>query len=276
IYIDNPAAANRAINLPEFVNIAPNGLQNIDVPASEFYRVVDLALDEQKKGDNAAALAQWKKALEMEPDDARANNGMGIALSVAGNSAEAIDYFRKATQLNGDFFEAFYNLGLELVKKNRVNQAIDAWLNTVRIRPQFAGGHENLGYAFYLQGDFKAAISHLRSALAVEPDRVSVLNLAASLLATCPDSSIRNSSEAMALAERANRLTDGKDPSILDTLSAAYAEAGRFPQAIETEQQAMNLATQQRKSALAETLKIHLGKYRSNMPLREPPDPVSF
>jgi hypothetical protein len=62
----------------------------------------------------------------------------------------------------------------------------------------------------------------------------------------------------------------------LDTLSAAYAEAGLFPQAIEAEQQALALAAQQGKRPLAETLKAHLTRYESNAPLREPPDPVSF
>ena len=276
ILIDNSTAANRAVNIPEFVNIPPDGLQKIDVPASEFYRVVDEALDLQKKGDNAAALVMWKKALDMDPSDARANNGMGVALSVTGNSEDAIHYFQKATQINGDFFEAFYNLGLELVKKNQLNEAIDAWLNTVRIRPQFAGGHENLGYAFYLQGKFEDSLAHLRGALQVEPDRISVLNLAASLLATCPDASIRNGAAALALAERAKRLTSGQDPSILDTVSAAYAESGRFSEAIETEQGALALASKQGKASLVNSLKLHLAKYESHAPLREPPDPASF
>jgi tetratricopeptide (TPR) repeat protein len=276
IYIDNSTAANRAVNIPEFVNISPNEMQQIDVPASDLYRIVDNALDLQKKGENAAALAEWKKALEMDPNDARANNGIAVALSVAGNSDDAIAYFHKAIQINANFFEAFYNLGLELVKKNQLNEAIDAWLNAVRIRPDFAAGHENLGYAFYLQGKFADSLAHLRLALEDEPDRVSVLNLAASLMATCPDASIRNGTEAMALANRAQRLTVGHDAAILDTLSAAHAEVGSFPQAIETEQRAIVLATQQGKLQLANTLKAHLTRYRSNAPLREPPDPVSF
>jgi tetratricopeptide (TPR) repeat protein len=177
---------------------------------------------------------------------------------------------------SSNFFEAFYNLGLELVKKNQLNGAIDAWLNAVRIRPDFAAGHENLGYALYLQGKFAESLTHLRLALEDEPDRVSVLNLAASLLAACPDASIRNGTEAIALANRAQRLTAGHDAAILDTLSAAYAEAGSFAQAIDTEQQAIALAAQQGKLPLANTLKAHLTRYKSNTPLREPPDPVSF
>jgi tetratricopeptide (TPR) repeat protein len=276
IYVDNSTASNRAVNLPEFVNIKPDQMESIDVPASDLYRIIDNALALQQGGDNAAALAEWKKALAIDPNDARANNGIAIALSVSGDSDGAIAYLRKATQINSDFFEAYYNLGLELAKKNRVNEAIDAWLNTVRIRPNFAAGHENLGYAFYLQGKFADSLTHLRLALEADPDRVSDLNLAASLLATCPDSSLRNSADALALADHAQTLTHGQDAAILDTLSAAYAEAGRFPNAIEVEQQAIAVATQQGKTELTDTLKAHLTRYESNAPLREPPDPVSF
>ena len=276
IYIDNSTASNRAVNLPEFVNIKPDQMQSIAVPASDLYRIIDDALALQQGGDNAAALAEWKKALEIDPNDARANNGIAIALSVSGDSDDAIAYLRKATQLNSDFFEAYYNLGLELAKKNRVNEAIDAWLNTVRIRPNFAAGHENLGYAFYLQGKFAESLTHLRLALEADPDRVSDLNLAASVLATCPDSSLRNGADALALADRAQTLTHGQDAAILDTLSAAYAEAGRFPNAIEVERHAITVATQQGNTALTNTLKAHLTRYESNAPLREPPDPVSF
>jgi tetratricopeptide (TPR) repeat protein len=276
IYIDNSTASNRAVNLPEFVNIKPDQMESIDVPASDLYRIIDNALALQQGGDNAAALAEWKKALEIDPDDARANNGIAIALSVSGDSDGAIAHLRKATRISPDFFEAYYNLGLELAKKNRVNEAIDAWLNTVRIRPSFAAGQENLGYAFYLQGKFADSLTHLRLALEADPDRVSDLNLAASVLATCPDSSLRNSADALALADRAQTLTHGQDAAILDTVSAAYAEAGRFPNAIEVEQEAIKVATQQGKTALTDTLKAHLTRYESDAPLREPPDPVSF
>jgi len=276
IYIDNSTASNRAVNLPEFVNIKPDQMESIEVPASDLYRIIDNALALQQAGDNTAALAEWKKALEIDPNDARANNGIAIALSVSGDSDDAIAYLRKATQISPDFFEAYYNLGLELAKKNRVNEAIDAWLNTVRIRPNFAAGQENLGYAFYLQGKFADSLTHLRFALEADPDRVSDLNLAATLLATAPDSSLRNSTDALALADHAQTLTHGQDAAILDTLSAAYAEAGRFHNAIEVERQAIALATQQGNTALTNTLKAHLTRYESNAPLREPPDPVSF
>jgi tetratricopeptide (TPR) repeat protein len=276
IFVDNSTAANRAVNLPEFVNVRADGLENIDVPASDFYKLVDDALELQKNGDAGGALADWKKALTMDPNDARSNNGMGIALSVSGNSDDSVAYFRKATEINHDFFEAYYNLGLELIKRNRLDEAIDAWLNAVRIRPDFAAGHENLGYAYYMQGKYADSLNQLRKSMEGDPNRPSVLNLAASLMATAPDGSLRDGTRAVALAQHARQLTHENDAGILDTLSAAYAESGRFPEAIETEQQAMALAMRQNKAALAATLKEHLARYVTKAPLREPPDPVSF
>jgi tetratricopeptide (TPR) repeat protein len=95
IYVDNSTAANRAVNLPEFVNISPDQMQRIDVPASDLFRLIDEALDLEKAGDHAGSMADWKKALELDPDDPRANNGIGIALSEAGDSEAALAYFRK-------------------------------------------------------------------------------------------------------------------------------------------------------------------------------------
>jgi tetratricopeptide (TPR) repeat protein len=276
IYIDNSTAANRAVNIPEFVNISPNGIDSIDVPASDLYRLIDEAMDLLGKGDNASALTKWEKALEVDPDDARANNGMGIALGLLGRSEEAIQYFQKAIQIDGSFFEAYYNLGVLLTRENRFNEAIDAWQNTVRLRPTFSEGHENLGYAFYLQAKFFDSLTQLHLALKEEPNRLFTLNLTAYLLATCPDSSIRNGAEAVTLANRANQLTGGKNPAILDTLSAAYAEEGRFAKAMEIEQQALELATQQGNATLTGKLKTHLARYSSNEPLRVRPDSASF
>ena len=276
IYVDNSTAANRAVNIPEFVNVPSGGIENIDVPASDFYRVMDEAMDAQGKGDLAAALSKWQKVLELEPADARANNGMGIALGMSGKSDDAVPYFQKAVQGQTDFFEAYYNLGVIFSSESRVNEAINAWQNVVRIRPTFAQGHENLGLALYLQAKFSDALTQFHLALEEEPNRFFALKLAANLLATCPDSSIRNGAEAVTLAERARQLSGGKDTAILDTLSAAYAENGNFAQATEVEQRALALATQQGDTAFASRLKGHLARYALNEPLREAPSHTTF
>jgi tetratricopeptide (TPR) repeat protein len=276
IYIDNSTAANRAVNIPEFVNIPPGGIENINVPLSDLYRVIDQAVDIGNQGDKPGAVAKWREAVEMDPDSSVANSGLGAALEVMGKPKDAIPYLQKATRLDGDFLVAYYNLGNALAADGREDEAIDAWLNTVRIQPHFMEGRENLGYAYYKQAKFADSLAQLRLELDSKPDRPFALSLAATQLATCPDDSIRNGAEALALADRANSLSGGRTPVILDALSAAYAESGRFVEAVETEKQALELASQQGDVDVAATLKAHLAKYLSNLPLREPPDPAFF
>jgi hypothetical protein len=96
------------------------------------------------------------------------------------------------------------------------------------------------------------------------------LNNLAWLRATDPEAVFRNATAAVELAERANRLSGGKAPEILDTLAAAYAEAGMFSQAKETVRAAEGLARQQKKEALRRTLEARLRLYERGTPYREP------
>jgi len=272
ILIEDSTAANRAVNLPEFVNITPEGILDMASPASDLYRLIDEAGDLEYAGDKAGAIEAWRKAIAMDPDDARVNNGMGVALTAAGGAKGAIFYLKKATQSNPNFLDAFYNLGTAEMQEHRVEEAIDAWQNVVRIYPGFFQGHEGLGFAFYMQGKYRESLTQLRLALDGEPDRVSVLTLAASLMATSADASLRSGPEAVTLAERARDLTQAQDISVLDTLSASYAETGRFEQAKEAVDRALALAEKQGDAVLAARLRAHQAKYAASQPLREPED----
>ena len=272
ILVEDSTAANRAVNLPEFVNIAPEAILDMASPASELYRLIDEAGNLQGAGDKAGAFEMWKKAIAMDPDDPRVNNGMGMALTAADRPNEAIFYLKKATLANPNFLEAFYNLGTAEMREHQVEEAIDAWQNAVRIHPGFFQGHEGLGFAYYMQGKYRESLAQLRLALDGEPDRVSVLTLAASLMATTADASLRNGPEAVTLAERAKDLTQAQDISVLDTLSASYAEAGRFDQAKDAVDQALALAEKQGDADLAAKLRAHKARYEADQPLREPED----
>ena len=272
ILIDNSTAANRAVNLPEFVNIPSDGILDMASPASDFYRLMDDAAEMQAKGDQVGAFEAWQKAIVMNPEDARVNFGLGGALTTAGRSKEAIVYLKKATQLNPDFLEAFYSLGAAQIREQNIDEAIAAWNNAIRIYPRFFQAHEALGFAFYMKDEYADSLAHLRLALDGEPDRISVLVLAASLMATSADAAVRNGPEAVILAERALDLTQAKDTSVLDTLSAAYAEAGHFDRAKDAVDRAIALADKQGDAKLIAKLKAHRTKYEAFKPLRDPDD----
>jgi tetratricopeptide (TPR) repeat protein len=99
-----------------------------------------------------------------------------------------------------------------------------------------------------------------------KPDYVEAQNNMAWVLATCPQASLRNGIKAVGLAERADQLAGGKNPVVLCTLAAAYAEAGRFPDAIETAQRALHLAEAQSNPTLAGALQSQLKLYQAGIP----------
>ncbi len=103
------------------------------------------------------------------------------------------------------------------------------------------------------------------------PDDVALLNETAWILATNPNASIRNGAEAIELAERAAQLSDRREPAVLGTLAAAYAEAGRFPEAVQTARKALQLAAEQNKRPLAESIKAKIALYEAQTPYREMP-----
>jgi tetratricopeptide (TPR) repeat protein len=345
ILIENATAANRAVNIPEFVNIAPDGLRKIDGPAIEYYKLFNSALYLQKQGRFEESVAQWRKVLEVSPDDALALNNLGMALLLAGHRDEAITHYQRATEIklrralevnprnaeardslgmmllktgrvdeaitqfqkalelkpefaparsnlgsalamkgrldealvqlrraleiDSGYAPAYYHLGLVLTERGEAEEAIRQWQKALEMNPSYAEAHASLGNALYARGRIAEAVAHWRDAIRLQPNDLPTLRQAAWVLATCPDSSIRNGSEALALAVRAVQLSGAKDAVILDTLAAAYAEAGRFADAAATARRALALATQRNQQVQAEALKRRIALYQANTPFRE-------
>jgi tetratricopeptide (TPR) repeat protein len=139
ILIENSTAANRAVNIPEFVNIAPDGLLNIDVPAAEFYRIYDKASEASNAGDFASAAALWRSALTIDADDPRAHNNLGVALGGLSQLDQAEASLRRAIELKPAYAEAHYNLGGVLHRAGRTAEALASWERALRLMPDFAG-----------------------------------------------------------------------------------------------------------------------------------------
>ena len=76
------------MNIPEFMNIAPGGLEKIDAPAMEFYRLFDVAVELADKKQYDAAVPAWKQALALAPEDPRGHNNLGVALVATGKFDE--------------------------------------------------------------------------------------------------------------------------------------------------------------------------------------------
>ena len=180
------------------------------------------------------AVVQIEKALEVKPDDVTAHYNLGIALADCGRVNEAITQYQKTLELKPDYAEAHNNLGNVLVSRGQIDEAIAHFQKALQLDPELVTAHDNLGVARSQREEMLKALAERRESLRSRPDDIALLNDTAWVLATNPNASIRNATEAVELAQRAVQLSDGREPAVLGTLAAAYAEAGRFPEAVQT------------------------------------------
>jgi superkiller protein 3 len=191
-----------------------------------------------------------------------------MALDDSGRIDEAIAHYQEAVQEDPHFAEAYYLLGNDLFRRSRIDDAIAAYEGALQSRPAYPEVENNIGLALLKEGRPGEAIAHWENAVANESDFVAALNNLAWVLAAFPEASIRNGDKALRLADRANQLSGSKDPAVLRTLAAAYAENGRFTEATVTAETGLQLANTQNNSALAKIFESDLAHYRANAPVR--------
>jgi tetratricopeptide (TPR) repeat protein len=221
-----------------------------------------------QKGHVDGAIIQYQKALEIKPDFAEAHNNLGSSLLRIGLVNEAITHFRRALEIKPDFLAANNNLGSSLLQIGRVDEAIVYYRRAIELQPGLVQAYNDLGYAFVRKRMAAEAIAYYQKAIELQPQFISAQVNLAWLLATWPEPSVRDGGKAVALAEKASQLAKDKDPLILRTLAAAYAEAGRFPEAVATAKRALAAAVTQSNTALTNALQTEIGLYQTNSPCR--------
>ena len=222
------------------------------------------------KGQTDEAISHFQEAIRLEPENALAHNNLGGALGKKGQLDEAIRQYEEAIRLKPDDALVHNNLGTTLYRKGRTDEAIRHYQEAIRLEPENAEAHHNLGLVLVQKGQWTEAIAHYQKALAIQPGAVPAQNDLAWLLATCPQAARRNGVRAVELAQAADRLSGGKNPEYLDTLGAAYAEAGQFPQAVEVAKRTLALAVAQ-KNPHWEEFRARLKLYQGGTPYHEPP-----
>lgn len=170
-----------------------------------------------------------------------------------------------------DNYFAHASLADLLMRRGRVNEAIGHSEEALRIRPDDADAQNNIGLALLQTGDWNRAVAHFRKALDVDPGHMNAEVNLAWVLATAPDASVRDGAKAVQLAEDVARRAGHPNAIALRTLAAAYAEVGRFNDAISTAQQAIELAKATRNDGLAADLERNITAYESNQPIRSGP-----
>jgi Flp pilus assembly protein TadD len=165
--------------------------------------------------------------------------------------------------------KADYNWGNALASEGKLDEAISRLREAVRIKPDYANAWTTLGLVLFQKGDIKQAIDAWQQALEIKPDQPDVQNNLAWVRATTPEASLRDGVKAVALAEKADRLCGGGNAFVLHTLAAAYAESGRYEEAVKTARRALELAVAQRNEDLTAKLPKEIILYEGRRPMRD-------
>jgi Tol biopolymer transport system component/Flp pilus assembly protein TadD len=236
VLLEHFTAADRAANIPEFVNVRPEQFREIRQEFADYYTHYRIGVGYEQRHEYAKAVEEFQRALNEEPNHVESLYLLASCLARLDRPQEAMSYVRKVAAL----------------------------------APNSPAVHGLLGGLLSSIGRHGEALAHLEAAYAANAGDVTVVNNLAWLLATSPEATLRDGRRAVRLAEWACQSTSHKSPPLLDSLAAAYAETGQFDLAIRTTLQAIEIVRGNPKAS-TNTLESRLTLYKAGKPYHESP-----
>jgi Flp pilus assembly protein TadD len=231
VLVENATAANRAVNIPEFVNVPQGGIANIDPQAMEFYKLVDDAYRLAQKNRIPEAIQTLRTALERDSDDAMSHYNLGSLLAGNNQEREALEEFRKASELSPEDTLFLERLAVSLLLNGDPREAVEKLQKAIALHPDSAEYRFNLGYVLASRGDFAGAVAPLQKAV---------------------------------------ELSNGKNGRFLAELANAYYKTGDSVDAVQTAQHALDLAEGTHDDQLGKTVRDALDRYQSEPATAKP------
>ncbi len=231
VLIPNSTAANRAVNIPEFVNIRPGELESITMPAINHLRFMLKADELFVKGRYPEAIAELRRALDVATDDVKFQAQTLVNLGgLVSNPDSAMAYLKRAIAMDPEYASAYVNLAVAHEKKGQTGEAVRTYKKAIQVDPK----------------NHKAMVRLAR------------------ILMFSRDPGIRNPAEAVSLTETANNQTSLGNITVIRVLAQAYSETGRFSDAVTTAAKALVLARERGMEQLEAALEKEMETYREN------------
>ncbi len=221
-----------------------------------------------RRGQLVQAQQSIERAVAWGPSDARTLVQAGEILATQGKFAEAADRFERAQRLEPGMVLAARRLAELRLREERFAEASAAAQQALELAPQDASLSVLVAEIHLRRNQAPDAVRALRRALELDDSQAAVANQLAWILATHPDPSLRNGAEAVDWALHACQSEGADDPALLDTLAAAYAEQGRWDDAVNTATQALGLARAAGPEPVAAEIEARLELYRQRKPYR--------
>jgi tetratricopeptide (TPR) repeat protein len=232
----------------------------------DVFHVMAILLRDQNQA--AEAHAAFQQALEYNPDDVRLRHDYANMLAQEGQLATAAEQLERALAVTPDDIATLRKLALLRMAQREFRGAIEAFERVVKEQPGDVAAQYNLANAYRTTGRITDAVALYERILKLDSNMILAANNLAWIRATHPSATLRNGTEAVRLAENLCQKTEFKQPSFLDTLAVAYAEAGQFEKAVQTAQRAIALATQAGDHRAAADMQRRLELFEQKQPYR--------
>jgi len=230
---------------------------------------LNLGVTFREQGKLDLAMDHFLTVLKLKSDCADAHYELGYTLERKGDLSGAVKHYLEAIKINPGLAKAYNELGVILVGYNKVKAAIIYFSKALQIDPAYAGAHYNLGKIYFNQKDTEKAIFHYKKALQSNPDMTQALYHLSWILSGCNNDKFRNGQKAIQLAEKLCQITQYDEPLAMDALAAAYAENGRYDEAVSIAQKALKQALKKCPEKLIHGLKQRLKLYQNKIPYRQ-------
>jgi hypothetical protein len=178
ILIDNSTAANRAVNIPEFVNIPPDELMAISTPAVDIYKEIDRVALERKgdrqgafeeyragqqalrHGELARAEEEFKTVLALDPKLAEARINLGLVYHALGEYSLSASNLTTALRDKPDLAGPTFILGIDYLRLGKTEKGIPVLQRALRMDPSNLEGRRALALCYVSKEDFRQAAKH--------------------------------------------------------------------------------------------------------------------
>ena len=248
---------------------------------------------------DALALADFEASVASDPAKWKSVHNRGVSYALIGKYGEAVADFSRVIELNPRFANAWFNRGEIRYEQEKYDEAIGDYTQAIGLDPDDAGAYTARGHAYFQMRRFRDAVndynravsfdrnnaepyanrgdayhslrnwsqaaSDYRRAIQLDDQLGRAYQSAAWLMATCPDARYRTTDLAVRAAERAVSLDGAQDYRNLDTLAAAYANAGRFDDAKAKLEKALEITP----DGQLESLKARLALFEDGEPYRQ-------
>jgi tetratricopeptide (TPR) repeat protein len=253
----------------------------------------------QAAENDAKAMAEFQAAVGANPKYWKGHHNRGVSYALQRKFDEAVADFGRVVELRPQYANAWFNRGEIYFELGRYEEALSDYTQVLQLTPDDYDAHVRRGHTYFHLRRFREALADYDRAARLDPGKVEAVvnrgdanrNLGkwrqaaedyqkavgldarsgrayqsvAWLMATCPEEKYRKGDLAVQAAERAVTLDGAEDFKYLDTLAAAYANAGDFDKAQATIAEAIKIAPKEHRDALTRRLDL----YKAEKPYRE-------